>query len=149
MRSFGVQGETRKIPPAAFVSFGVQKKIYSLLRPKGRISCLSARKTKLCLCFFQDVGKKPYPLCTQKEGSIPPRGDADTPWHDSNAAIFKHFLTKLPTHLYFDLHFCKVFWKFSKNFLIFLQKTLDTVFARWYYATVIKSYGTPVTYNSS
>ena len=24
-------------------------------------------------------------------------------------AIFKHFLTKLPTHLYFDLHFCKVF----------------------------------------
>ena len=24
-------------------------------------------------------------------------------------ANFKHFLTKLPTHLYFDLHFCKVF----------------------------------------
>ena len=23
--------------------------------------------------------------------------------------IFKHFLTKLPTHSYFDLHFCKVF----------------------------------------
>ena len=45
-------------------------------------------------------------------------------------AIFKHFLTKLPTHLYFDLHFCKVFLKFPKNFLIFLQKTLDTVMAR-------------------
>ena len=29
MRSFGVQGETRKIPPAAFVSFGAQKKHYS------------------------------------------------------------------------------------------------------------------------
>ena len=34
-----MQGETRKIPPAAFVSFGAQKKAYSLLRTKGRYSC--------------------------------------------------------------------------------------------------------------
>ena len=33
-----------------------------LLRSKGRISCLSARKTKLRLCFFQSLRKKTRPL---------------------------------------------------------------------------------------
>ena len=39
-----MQGETRKIPPAAFVSFGAQKKTISrfcfLLRSKGRRLCV-------------------------------------------------------------------------------------------------------------
>ena len=43
MRSFRVaRGGLGKQPLAAFVSFGVQKKIYSLLRSKGRISLFSA-----------------------------------------------------------------------------------------------------------
>ena len=41
-----------------------------LLRSKGRISLFSARKTKLCLGFFQGLRKKTLALCTQKEDKL-------------------------------------------------------------------------------
>ena len=72
MRSFGVYkgGNSENAPFVVFASFCAQK--------EDKLSC-PLGKRNFVFVSFKMLERNPAPFCAQKEESIPPRGDADTP----------------------------------------------------------------------